>query len=60
VSFPVLFDASGSFFEVWDPAGVLPVSYMIDPQGVVAWADAGGAANLDEIEAEVVRLLDLD
>ena len=51
LTFPVLADVDGEFYPIWDPDGVLPVAYIIDPDGVVIWAEAGGAGGLDEIEA---------
>jgi len=57
LTFPVLADPSGSFYETWDPAGILPVAFIIDPEGVVAWSEAGGAGGLEEIEAQVTALL---
>jgi peroxiredoxin len=57
LTFPVLSDPTGVFYETWDPDGVLPVSYIIDQQGMVAWAKAGGAGGLEEIEAQVSTLL---
>lgn len=57
LTFPVLADPTGEFFETWDPAGVLPMAYIIDQEGVVAWAEAGGAGGLEEIEVQVTALL---
>ena len=57
LTFPVLADPTGEFFETWDPAGVLPVAYIIDQEGVVAWSEPGGAGGLEEIEAQVTALL---
>jgi len=54
----VLADVDGDFYPLWDPDGVLPVAYVIDQDGVVAWSEAGGAGGLDEMEAQVVALLD--
>lgn len=54
LSFVVLADVDGTFFPVWDPEGVLPVTAIIDPEGVVRWRRAGGSeAELEEIEATV-------
>jgi hypothetical protein len=57
LTYPVLADVDGEFFVVWDPKVVLPMAYIIDADGVVAWAEAGGSGGLDEIEAEVTFLL---
>jgi peroxiredoxin len=57
LTFPVLADEDGEFYPVWDPMGVLPMAYVIDQDGVVAWAEAGGAGGLEEMEAQVVTLL---
>ena len=49
---------SGTFFETWDPLGILPISYVTDSTGMIVWTKAGGDAHsLEEIEAEVVALL---
>ena len=58
LTFPVLADVDGEFYPVWDPLGVLPVAYIIDQDGVVAWAEAGGSGGLEEMEQEVVELLE--
>lgn len=58
LTYPVLADVDGTFFPVWDPDVVLPMAYIIDADGVVAWAEAGGSGGLDEMEAEVLALLD--
>lgn len=58
LSFPVLADVDGEFFPVWDPAGVLPVTYVIDRDGVVVWAELGGAGGLEDLEALLQTLLD--
>lgn len=57
LSFPVLSDPTGAFYATWDPAGVLPVSYILDRDGVVVWGEAGGAGGLEEIEAQITALL---
>ncbi len=58
LSFPVVADEDGSFQPVWDPDLVLPVAYVVDPDGVVAWGEVGGAGGLEEMEAQVLALLD--
>lgn len=58
LTFPVLSDPTGSFYATWDPDGVLPVAYIIDREGVVAWGEAGGAGGLEEIEAQIKALLE--
>jgi len=57
LTFPVLADPTGSFFATWDPAGVLPVTTIIDADGVITWTEAGGVDSLDAIEAEITALL---
>ncbi len=57
LTYPVLADPEGTFYEVWNPLQVLPVAYVVDSEGVVAWAKAGGAGGLMEIEAQILRLL---
>lgn len=54
LTFVVLADINGEFFPTWDPEGVLPVTAVVDPEGVVLWRKAGGSdAELGEIEATV-------
>lgn len=60
LTFPVLADPTGSFYETWDPDGILPVSYIVDRDGVVAWGEAGGTGRLEEIEAQITALLAAD
>lgn len=57
LTFPVLADVDGEFFPIWDPDVVLPMAYIIDADGEVAWAEAGGSGGLDEMEAEVLAQL---
>ncbi len=58
LSFVVLADVDGEVFPVWDPEGVLPVTGVVDAEGVVRWRKAGGSdAELEEIEATVVGAL---
>lgn len=57
LTYPVLADVDGEFFPVWDPDVVLPMAYIIDADGVVAWAEAGGSGGLAEMEEEVLALL---
>jgi hypothetical protein len=57
LTFPVLADVDGEFYPLWDPDGVLPVAYIVDRDGVVAWAEAGGSGGLTEIEEQVVAIL---
>ena len=57
LTFPVLADVDGEFYPVWDPRGVLPMAYIIDRDGVVVWAEAGGSGGLDEMRAQVEALL---
>ena len=57
LTYTVLADVDETFYLVWDPLGVLPVAYIIDRNGVVAWGEAGGSGGLEEIEKEVLRLL---
>lgn len=57
LTFPVLADVNGEFYPVWDPEGVLPVTYIIDQDGVVVWAEIGGAGGLDDMEDLVAELL---
>lgn len=57
LSFPVVADADGTFFPLWDPQGVLPMAYIIDQDGVVRWSEAGGAGGLEEMEQEVLALM---
>ena len=58
LTFPVLADADGTFFPIWDPELVLPVAYIIDQDGVISWAEAGGAGGLPEMESQIVALLE--
>lgn len=60
LTYPVLADTKGTFFPTWDPDGVLPMAYIIDADGVIARAEAGGAGGLDQIEATVLGLLEED
>ena len=46
------------FYAEWDPRNVLPMAYIIDADGVVAWQEAGGAGGLAEMEEQVVLLLE--
>jgi peroxiredoxin len=57
LTFPVFADTTGPFFETWDPAGILPMSFIIDPDGAIHWTEAGGPGALEEIEAELTALL---
>ncbi len=57
LTYPVLADVDGEFFPVWDPDVVLPMAYIIGPDGVVAWAEAGGSGGLAKMEEEVLALL---
>jgi len=58
LTYPVLADVDADFYPVWDPDEVLPVTYIIDREGIVRWAEAGGTGQLEEIEAFIVDLLD--
>ena len=58
LTFPVLADTDGAFYAQWNEPNVLPMAYIIDAQGVVAWNEAGGASGLDEMEEQVLLLLD--
>lgn len=53
----VLADVDETFFPEWDPLGILPVAYLLDRDGVVTWVEPG-TGGLEEMEAEVMRLLD--
>ena len=57
LTFPVLADVDGDFYPLWDPTGVLPMAYIIDRDGVIVWAEAGGSGGLEEIEGTVLDLL---
>ena len=54
----VIREATGAFYATWDSAGVLPVGYIIDTAGVVAWAEAGVVGEIEEIEGQVTALLE--
>ena len=58
LSFPVLADSTGAFFPVWDPDGVLPITVIIDQDGVVVWYAPGGADELADIEETITGLLE--
>jgi hypothetical protein len=58
LTFPVLADSTGSFNETWNPDLVLPMAYIIDKDGIVVWAEAGGAGGLEEIKNQILMLLD--
>jgi len=60
LTFPVLADTDGSFYAEWDPRNVLPMAYIIDQDGVVAWKEAGGSGGLAEMEEQVLLLLLLE
>ena len=57
LTFPVLADVDGEFFPLWDPLGVLPMAYIIDQDGVIVWAEAGGSGGLEEMEIIIQGLL---
>jgi len=38
---------------------VLPVAYIIDTDGVVAWAEAGGSGGLEEMEEREQQVVEL-
>ena len=57
LTFPVLADGVGDFYATWDPEEILPIAYVIDRQGRVAWGEAGGAGGLDAIAAAVENAL---
>ncbi len=57
LTYPVLADVDGEVFEVYNPDVVLPLAYLVDRDGVVAWGEAGGTGNLDEIRDRVDALL---
>lgn len=55
LTYTVVADVDEEFFPVWDPQNFLPVAYIIDADGVVAWYELGG--DLDEMEEQVSALL---
>ena len=57
LSFPVVADTTGDFFALWDPDEVLPLAYIVDRDGVIAWTEAGGTSELEAIDARVTQLL---
>ena len=57
LSFPVLADTTGEFFEEWDPLGALPMAYIIDQEGVIVWVEIGGSDALEEIEEQILMLI---
>lgn len=58
LSLVVVADTTGEFWPRWNPTGVLPVTYVIDPAGVVTWADFGDASALPAIIRHVDSLLE--
>lgn len=48
----------GTFWPVWNPEGVLPVTYVIDRDGVISWADFGDSGALPELRQHVLELVD--
>jgi len=58
LTYTVVADEGQAFFPAWDPEGILPVAYLIDEDGVVAWREFGG--DLDAIEEQVSALLDAE
>ncbi len=60
LTYTVVADVDGEVFQTWDPRSVLPMAYIIDQEGVVTWAEAGGSGGLDEIDSQVSRLLRLE
>jgi hypothetical protein len=57
LSLIVLADTTGEFWAQWNPAGVLPVTYVVDRSGVVSWASYGDASVLAELQAHVAELV---
>jgi len=57
LSFPVLADAEGEFWPVWNPDSVLPMATILDADGVVIWSEAGGSSGIEEMAEIVVSLL---
>lgn len=60
LTLPVLADTDGTFYDVWDPEGVLPVTYIVDPAGVVVFGEAQGTESLEALEAQIIELLPND
>lgn len=58
LTFPVVADINGEVYPVWDPENVLPMTWLLDRGGVIAWENAGGVGDLSEIENQVQALLD--
>jgi len=53
----VLADVDHSFYPVWDPADVLPMTHLIDQQGVVRAVETSGVGGLPALEQQVTDLL---
>lgn len=53
----MLADVEHSFYPVWDRTDVLPMTYVIDQQGVVRSVDTSGVGGLPDTEQQVVDLL---
>ncbi|GEM_PF-2700048 len=59
LTYPVLADTDGAFWDTWNPEGILPIAYVIDPEGVIVYAKAGGGPNeLTELEETIDGLLE--
>ena len=57
LSIVVLADDAGEFWPVWNPEGVLPVTYVVDRNGVVSWADYGDSSSFPELRDHVIGLV---
>ncbi len=51
-------DTDGSFNATWNPRGWLPVTWVIDAEGVIRWTEWGGTSKIDEIEQEVLDAME--
>jgi thiol-disulfide isomerase/thioredoxin len=52
--FPILFDRDGAVFERWQ-AGVLPTSYLLDPEGRVRYRVQGSVDWMSPAALEIVE-----
>jgi peroxiredoxin len=59
VSFPMLLDAGGNIVERWPVQG-LPTTYVVDPEGRLAYRAIGGRSWDDPALLELVRALRIE
>ena len=59
LTFPVLADVDGTFYDTYGNGQDVFVFYVVDRDGVISWrATREGADTLDLIQGEIERLVD--